>query len=53
MEKIFKKFKFTNQPINIIIKLSNNYYDIGFYSDSKYEDGTNNPTLTSSKVEGL
>ena len=53
MEKISKKFKFNNEPINIIIKLSNNYYDIGFYSDSKYEDGTNNPTLISNKVEGF
>jgi hypothetical protein len=53
MEKISKNFKFTNEPINIIIKLSNNFYDIGFYSDSEYEDGTNNPTLVSTKVEGF
>lgn len=53
MEKIYKSFKFNNEPINIVIKLVNNYYDIGFYSDSEYEDGTNNPTLDSNKVDGF
>lgn len=53
MEKIFKSFKFNNEPINVIIKLTNNYYDIGFYSNSGYEDGTNNTSFTSNKIEGF
>jgi len=53
MEKISKKIKFTDEPINIIIKLTNNYYDIGFYSDSEYIDGENNPTIQSKKIEAF
>jgi hypothetical protein len=53
MEKIEKKIKFNNEPINIVIKLTNNYYDIGFYSDSEYEDGNNNETFIKNKVEGF
>lgn len=53
MEKIFKSFKFNNTPINIIISLKQDYYDVGFYSDSEYQDGTNNNLMISNKVEGF
>lgn len=53
MEKITKKLKFKNEPINIIINLKNNYYDIGFYSNSEYEDGTNYQTFDQFKIEGF
>lgn len=53
MEKISKNFKYDNQPINLIIKLTNNFYDIGFYTNSEYEDGLNNVLLDSNKIEGF
>jgi hypothetical protein len=53
MEKISKSFRFNNEPINIVIKLVNNFYDIGFYSDSKYEDGDNNDTNLKKLIDGF
>lgn len=34
MNKIIKKLKFTNKEINIVVNLVNNYYDVGFYTNS-------------------
>jgi len=53
MKKIIKSFKLNEEPINILISLTNNYYDVGFYSDSGYEDGSNKISLNRNKIEGF
>jgi hypothetical protein len=53
MEKIIKKIKFTNNSVNIIINLNNNYYDVGFYSDSGYDNDNIDTNVKSVNINGV
>lgn len=58
MEKIIKKIKFNNTDINLVINLNNRFYDVGFYSESGYEndidiENNNIGTVTGTTISRL
>jgi hypothetical protein len=52
MEKIKKRLRYDNKHNNIIILLTNRFYDIGFYSDSEYDNNENIQTFQSKTISG-
>lgn len=56
MEKIIKKIKYNINGTNstyIVINLNNNYYDIGFYTDSGYKNNNLDDTVKPITVKGI
>lgn len=53
MEKIVKKIKYNNNETNIVINLNNNYYDIGFYTNSGYSGNTSTDIVKPITVTGI